>query len=234
MSKSGARVLIVDADEIVRAGLSTVLSGFSLVRVVGSLAPPEAVSACQSLEPDIALLDVSVRDLAGAALVADVRRVSPRTAIVVFTHRDDPQLVLETIGAGARAYVLKGSPAGLLATAIDSVLGGEAFVDPVLAGRVIASLAAPSGRQGSAPRPDPLTDRERDVLRQVAKGRSNKEIAGTLDLAAGTVKIHIEHILQKLVASNRAEATTRAFELGILELDDDPAPSPMPAARVQP
>lgn len=218
---SGTRVLIVEQHEIFRAGLRAILEGLSLVAIVGEVTNAvEAVRVARRSRPDCILLDGELPPDDNAALIRQLRAASPRSAVVVLSGSVDPRRVLDAIGAGAAAYLLKEVPREQLAAAIDRATSGEAFIDPALAGRVVQAMTSPSAL---SEHPEPLTPREMDVLRAVSRGRSNKEIAFDLQMATGTVKVHVERILRKLTASNRVEATTRALRYGLIGVDDNTA-----------
>ena len=217
--RSGTRVAVVEQQDIFRAGLRTILDGLSLVVVVGEAASPEeARELARSTRPDVVLLDAAIESAGPTALIRELRRLSPRTAIIVLSADPSPDLVLPAVAAGAAGYLLKAVPSDQLAAAIDRATAGEAFIDPLLAGRVVQAM---SEREAAvvAGRPEPLTPRETEVLTEISRGRSNKEIATDLRMAAGTVKIHIERILRKLSAANRAEATTRGLAYGLISAE---------------
>ena len=218
MSHTGARICIVEAHDIARAGLRSVLAELTLTRFVGQADNArDAVALCRAERPDVVLVNLTLPDSRGNSLIGRLRRVSPRTAVVVLSSNDDPQAVVDAIQAGASGYLLSGMHASELAAAVDRAVAGEAFVDPALAGRVVQLFATGAGLSMGASQPGPLTARELEVLHAIARGRSNKEIAGDLHVAAGTAKVHVERILRKLRVSNRAEATMRAVTLGILD-----------------
>ena len=217
-TRSGARICIVECNDITRAGLRSVLNELTLTNVIGEATSAlEAIKLCRTERPDVVLVNLALRDSNGTALIGQLRAASPRSAIVVVTADDDPQSVIDAIQAGASGYLLLGVRSAELAEAVDRAVAGESFVDPVVAGRVVQVLAAGSGLGIGASRPTPLTARELEVLQAIAHGRSNKEIATDLDVAPGTAKVHVERILRKLVVSNRAEATMRAVQLGLLD-----------------
>lgn len=218
MSHSGARICIVEAHDIARAGLRSLLAELTLTRLVGEAASAgEAVALCRAERPDVVLVNLTLPDSRGNSLIVRLRHVSPRSAVVVLSTNDDPQAVVDAIQTGASGYLLLGMQASDLAGAVDRAVAGEAFVDPALAGRVVQLFATGVGLPTGAPHPVPLTGREVEVLHAIARGRSNKEIATDLHVAAGTAKVHVERILRKLRVSNRAEATMRAVRLGILD-----------------
>lgn len=226
--QSGTRVLVVEHHEIFRAGLRTILEHLPLLVVVGEASnAAEAIAATRSTRPDCILLDADLGPGDAPSVIRQLRALSPRSAIVVLSAVGDPMRVMDAIGAGAAAYLLKDMPSEQLSVAIDRATSGDAFVDPALAGRVVQAMSEMSARAASPQyghgRPEPLTAREREVLTAISRGRSNKEIAFDLHLAAGTVKIHVERILRKLTASNRVEATTRALQYGLIDVVDDAA-----------
>ncbi len=128
--------------------------------------------------------------------------------------------MLCAIRAGAAGYLLKSAPRDQLAAAIDRAVSVEAFIDPALAGRVVQALSERDGHAVLDWRPAPLTPREGEILAKISRGRSNKEIAADLQIASGTVKIHIERILRKLSAANRVEAATLGLHYGLIPSDD--------------
>lgn len=218
LTRSGARIAIVEGHDITRAGLRSVLGELTLTRLVGEAASArEAMTLCRTERPDVVLVNLALPDSHGTALIGLLRGASPRSAIVVLSADEDPHAVIDAIQAGASGYLLLGVRSADLAAAVDRAVAGEAFVDPVVAGRVVQVLAAGGGLGISAPPPAPLTTRELEVLQAIARGRSNKEIATDLDVATGTAKVHVERILRKLVVSNRAEATMRAVRLGLID-----------------
>ena len=215
--RSGTRVAVADRHDIFRAGLRHILTGLPTVVLVGeATTADEARQLCRVKRPDVLLLDAGLVTGGEQSLVRELCRLSPRTAVVVLSDDASPPDVLQTIGDGAAGYLLKGVPADELRVAIDRATAGEAFVDPELAGRVVQAMSHRSmAQEGLAPAA--LTPREVEVLGEISRGRSNKEIAFDLHLAVGTVKVHVERILRKLSASNRAEATTRGLSYGLIQ-----------------
>ena len=240
MNRSGTRVAIVVQHELVRMGLRAALDGRLLVNVVGEASTAaEGVALCRTAQPDVVVTGLPLRGATGCDHIAAFRRASPRTAVVVVTGVVDPDTVVQAVRAGAAGYAMDDRPCSDLLDVIDRAVAGESYVDPRVVSSVIRSIGATSGQAPPAA-PPPLTPRELEVLRQVAAGSANKEIARDLRLAAGTVKVHVEHILAKLGAVNRADASIRAMRLGLLDpepLDHamrtptaDPAPGDAPAA----
>jgi len=221
MPRSGTRVAIVEREEIFRTGLRAILDSLALVVVVGEATTAEsAIDLVRSTRPDVLLLDSDVERQSGGSLIHRFRRLSPRTSVVVLSADRAPSHVLAAIRAGAAGYLLKSAPRDQLAAAIDRAVAGEAFVDPALAGRVVQALSERDGHAVLDWRPAPLTPREGEILGEISRGRSNKEIAADLQIASGTVKIHIERILRKLSAANRVEAATLGLHYGLIPSDD--------------
>lgn len=217
----GARVLIVAQHEIFRAGLRAILERLPHVAIVGEVSnPAEAMRITRAAGPDCVLLDGELHAGDTSELIRQLRAAGPRSAVVVLSASTDPRHVLDAIGAGAAAYCLKEVPTEQLTAAIERATSGEAFIDPALAGRVVQAMSDQSSLPTIPARPAPLTARELEVLREVSRGRSNKEIAFDLHMAAGTAKVHVERILRKLTAANRVEATTRALHYGLINVDE--------------
>ena len=213
-------MVIVDDEELVRTGVRAVLAGRLLTNIVGEGSTvAEGIELCRELRPDVVVTGLLLPDARGTAHIEQFRRASPRTSVIVLSVVDEPHTVVDAIRAGAIGYVLKAHAVSVITTAVDRALAGEEYVDPEVAARVIRSLAGTGEVAPGEGRPAPLTPRELEVLREVARGSANKEIARDLQVTAGTIKVHIERILGKLGAVNRAEASTRAIQLGLLDLD---------------
>lgn len=209
------RVLIVDHSDLVRSGIRAVLGNEATVNVIGEVADAAAaVDAAARDRPDVVLMDGGLPARGGYVATATIRRACPATAIVMLSSLEDASHALDAFASGAQGYLSRDVNQSDLVAAIQRAAAGETSVDPVLGARLLRALAA---RSPAANLPEALTRRELDVLRLLASGRSNKEIAGSLVVAVGTVKVHIERILGKLGASNRSEAAIRAIELGIVE-----------------
>ena len=221
MRPSGTKVVVVDQHEIFRAGLCAILDALPVVAVVGAVSrTDEAVALVRAKQPNVLLLDAALDQAGPENLIRELRAISPRTAIIVLALDPRPSDVLATVAAGASGYLLKSVPRDELAAAIERAVAGEAFIDPVLAGRLVQSLSERVEAGVIDQRPDPLTPREREVLAQVSRGRSNKEIASDLSMATGTVKVHVERILRKLSAANRVEAATIGLHYGLIQSDE--------------
>lgn len=179
------------------------------IEVVGAAdAIDEGLRLAETLRPDIILLDLKLPDAHAVDGVTSFAREG--RGVVVFTAHDTDDDVFGAIRGGARGYLLKGSPAGEIARAIRQVHAGESYLSPRIAAKLVKGVAQPRGRTGL------LSARERGVLRLVAAGLSNRQIAGTLSISERTVKFHVTAIFNKLGAENRAQAVALAAERGLL------------------
>jgi NarL family two-component system response regulator LiaR len=210
------RVIIADDHELSRTGLRGMLTGEPYLEVVGEAATgQQAVTLCRRLRPDVALMDVRMPELDGLAATRIIKEESPRTAVVMVTMHENPEYLLEALRAGAAGYVLKDATHEEVLRTIRRVVDGEALLTPEIASRLLVRLVREKAA-GPVPMPTPpLTQRERVVLRLVARGWTNREIAAELELSPGTVKVHVERILAKLGVSHRTQAAVRAVEMGL-------------------
>ena len=203
------RVLIVDDHPIVREGVATVLEHESDIDVVGAAGTiDEGLRLAARFQPNIVLLDLRLPDASSFDGVTTF--ASEGRGIVVFTAYDADEDVFRAIRGGARGYLLKGSPAAEIAQAIRQVHAGESYLSPRIAAKLVKGVAEPRGRAGL------LSARERGVLRLVAAGLSNRQIAHTLAISERTVKFHVTAIFNKLGADNRAQAVALAAGRGLL------------------
>jgi len=215
----GGRIIIADDHELARLGLRTMLLPEPDLEVVGEAGTGrEAVELSRRLEPDLVLMDIRMPDLDGLVATRAIKAELPRTSILIVTLSEDPDYLLEALRVGAAGYVLKDASRREVVTAVRQVLGGESPLDPKLAAQLIRRLAGqtPPKEQQPAKHGDELTQREIDVLRLVAEGKTNAEIAHSLFISVGTVKVHVERIINKLGVSDRTQAAVRAVELGYL------------------
>ncbi len=211
-----ARVIIADDHELARLGLRTMLVPEPDLDVVGEAATGrETVELARELEPDLVLMDIRMPDLDGLVATRQIKELHPRTSILVVTLSEDPDYLLEALRVGAAGYVLKDASRREVVAAVRQVLSGESPLDPKLSAQLIRRLATQS-RPSSGAHSDELTHRELDVLRLVAEGRTNAEIAQSLFISVGTVKVHVERIIDKLGVSDRTQAAVRAVELGYI------------------
>jgi len=216
-----ARLVIVDDQEIVRAGLRGMLASEPSVEVVGEAANGrDALALCRRILPDLVLMDVRMPDLDGLAATRALKEECPSISVIIVTMHENPDYLFEALKAGAAGYVLKDATRRELVSAIQQVLSGDTMLNADLATRLLRRLAdeSPQERKSAAVA---LTRRERQVLRLLAQGQTNREIAGNLVITAGTAKQHVERILGKLGVSDRTQAAVRAVELGLLDSSDD-------------
>ena len=178
-----------------------------------------AVFELRANKPDIVLLDVVMPGRSGIDVIPDLLKESPETKVLVLSMQDDPAYVREAFAAGANGYVLKEAVDAEVVGAIREVAAGRQYVHPALGARLVAAEAEERARADE----DPLSDREREVLRLLALGHTNQEIAQTLFLSVRTVETHRAHIMQKLRISTRAELVRYALSTGLLEEESGPA-----------
>lgn len=210
-------VFIADDHAIVRKGIRALLATEPGIEVRGEAANGElAVEQVLVLRPDVTLMDLVLPGIGGAEAIARIREGWPEARILVLTSFVTDEKVLPAIRAGARGYLLKDSSPEDLVRAIRQVERGESPLDPTVAARVMSALSQPASNAG----PDALTARELDVLREVARGLTNQEIASRLSLSEATVRTHISHILSKLGLASRTQATLYALREGIVTLDE--------------
>ena len=215
-ASGAARILIVDDHELARAGLRAMLAPEPDLAVVGEARDgAEALRLCRELRPDLVLMDVRMPALDGLAATRALKAEFPGVAVIVVTIHENPDYLLQALKAGAAGYVLKDATQPQLVTAIRQLLRREFLLHPGVMGELLGRLAAEAPPRRAA-LPERLTPREAAVLRLLARGRTNREIAAELRVATGTVKVHVEHILAKLAVADRTQAAVRALELGLL------------------
>ena len=203
------KVLIVEDHPIVREGVTAVLKSERDIDVVGAADTiAEGLRLAAKLHPDVVLLDLKLPDADGVDGVGSF--AAANRSIVVFTAYDADDDVFRAIQGGARGYLLKGSPAVEIAQAIRQVHAGESYLSPRMAAKLVHGVTQPRSRTGL------LSARERGVLRLVAAGQSNRQIADTLSISERTVKFHVTAIFNKLGADNRAQAVALAAQRGLL------------------
>ena len=204
----------MDDHAVVRSGLKLVLDADDGIEPVGEAGTArDAIFEARSLKPDVILLDVVMPDQSGLDIIPALLHESPGTKILVLSMQDDPRYVREAFDAGASGYVLKEAADSEVVAAVREVAGGGRYVDPELGARIVAAESAERKRAEE----DPLSDREGEVLRLLALGHTNQEIAKQLYISVRTAETHRAHIMQKLRLSSRAELVRYALDRGLLD-----------------
>jgi len=219
------RILLADDQALFREGLHTLLSVHAGLEVVGEAGNgEEALQIAAATQPDVVLMDVQMPVLDGVAATRRLHAEQPACRVILLTTFDDDEYVFEGLRAGAVGYLLKDAPSARLVEAIQAAARGESFLQTSVTAKLVAEFTRLSQQppaEGAGPAEanklaEPLTEREIEILRLVAEGASNKDIAGRLFLAEGTVKNHVTSIFGKLGVSGRLHAVNRARELGLL------------------
>lgn len=223
-TSSAITVFVVDDHTLFRRGLMALIGQDAGLQVIGDASDAsEALRQVPQLQPQVILLDNHLPGVRGVDAIAGLREASPASRIVMLTVSEDGADLAAALQRGAQGYLLKTIDGELLAAAIRRAARGEPVVSPEMMGKLVAAFQT----QGPPPEPAvaepeasgqgdaaPLSPREEDVLREIARGASNKEIARTLDIAETTVKIHVQHILRKLGLSSRVQAAVYASDRG--------------------
>ena len=210
-------VCLVDDQTLVRQGIRSLLELSDDIRIVGEAADgTQAMEIIPQVKPDVVLLDMRMPGMSGLDVLNALAAKGDMPPTIILTTFDDDQLVLAGLKAGARGYLLKDVSLEQLVDAVKAVAGGGSLVQPVVTQRLLTGLERMQNDFTSLDRPDPLTDRETEILRLMAGGYSHKEIANSLGVAEGTVKNHVSNILSKLGVRDRTRAVLKAFELGIV------------------
>jgi DNA-binding NarL/FixJ family response regulator len=211
------RVLIADDHALFRRGVASLLAAERDFEVVGEAADGrQALEMARELMPDVILMDIAMPGVDGLAATRQIKAEIPYVRIVMLTATDADRSLFEAVKCGAQGYLLKNLQPRALFGTLRGVVRGEAPISRVMAGRLLQEFA----RQSVSPTPPQsavLTSRETDVLEQVARGGSNKEIAATLAIAENTVKNHLKNILEKLHLENRVQAATFAVREGLIK-----------------
>jgi DNA-binding NarL/FixJ family response regulator len=208
------RVLVVDDHAVVRAGIRRVLDAESDIETVGEAATAErAVFEALESKPDVVLMDVVMPGKSGIEGLPALLNAVPEVRVLMLSMQDDPRYVREAFEAGASGYVLKDAADTDVVDAVRAVAAGERYVHPTLGARLVAAESEERKRAES----DPLSEREREVLRLLALGHTNQEIAALLYISVRTAETHRAHVMQKLGLSSRAELVRYALDHGLVE-----------------
>jgi NarL family two-component system response regulator LiaR len=210
-------ILIVDDHEVVRNGIRAYLETLPKFNVVGEAASgEEAIKMAGELIPDVVLMDLVMPGMDGIETTREVKKISPRTQIVVLTSYHEDEQIFPALKAGAISYVLKDMKMDKLAEAIQSALHGEVTLHPLVAARVLRNLRGESSDESFYAE---LTERELEVLKFIANGLSNSQIAEQLVISTNTVKGHVSNILSKLHLADRTQVAVYAWQKGIVHRD---------------
>jgi two-component system, NarL family, response regulator NreC len=210
------RIVVVDDHAVVRTGLRLLLDAEDDLEVVGEAGNThDAVFEVRAQKPDVILLDVVMPGESGIEALPKLKHEAPEAHVLMLSMQDDPRYVHEAFAAGADGYVLKEAADAEVVAAVREIAAGGSYVHPALGARMVAADAAERARESA----NPLSDREREVLRLLALGHTNQEIAGLLFISVRTAETHRAHIMQKLGLSTRAELVRHAIAQGLLEND---------------
>ena len=214
------RVLIADDHPLIRKGLRTIFMTETDMELVGEASDgEEAVQQVRALMPDVIVLDLIMPRRDGLAAIQEIKQISPTTRILILSSFSQEDQVFAAIRAGAAGYVLKDMRADDLLDAVRQVARGNASLHPSVAKKFVEKIAQESVRAKTSAHPDALTEREIDVLKLVARGLTNQQIATELALSKRTVAAHVRNILSKLQLPNRTQATLYAIRSGLVTPD---------------
>jgi NarL family two-component system response regulator LiaR len=210
----GIRILIVDDHGVVRQGVRMYLALDPELEIVGEAANgDEAVQFCRAHKPDVVLMDLLMPAMDGVTATGIIRRELPETEVIALTSVLEDQAIYGAMRAGAIGYLLKNTKAAELVQAIKAAAAGQVQLSPEVAARLMREVGVPDS-------PEKLTERETDVLRLLAQGRANKEIASELVIGIKTVKTHVSNILSKLGVTSRTQAALYAMRVGLVSEDE--------------
>ena len=211
------RVALVEDQTIVRQGLKSLLALNPDIEVAAEASDGEdAIEVIEREKPDVVLLDLRMPKKSGLEVLQALRERGTMRPTLILTTFDDDTMLFETIRAGAKGWMLKDVSLERLTSAIRTLAGGGTCIEPVITERIMRALSASNVAFESAERPEPLTDREKTILRLLAGGYSNREISDLLNISDGTVKNHISSVLAKLGVRDRTRAVLKAIDLGFI------------------
>lgn len=219
-SRPKIRVLIADDHAILRAGLKLLVNSQADMEVVGEASDGEqAIETARETNPDVALMDLTMPRVTGVEALRKILQGGGKTRVVVLTMHDDPAYLRSVLAAGASGYVLKRSVDGDLLSAIRAVHTGGTFIDPSLAGVLVQEVQGRNKGASAKAKPSILSDREMQVLRLVARGFSNKQIAGQIFVSVKTVETYRSRVLSKLGLRTRSDVVRYAVHMGLLSAE---------------
>jgi DNA-binding NarL/FixJ family response regulator len=226
MSAPRVHVLLVDDDELMRAGLKAVLSTDDAIEVVGEAGDGRAaIHQARALRPNVVLMDVRMPDLDGIAATREVLAASPDVKVAILTTFEQDDYIFGALSAGASGFLLKRTKPEELIAAIHTLAAGDSLLSPSVTRRVVERMARqPVADSSARERLDELTPRERQVLELIARGLSNGEIAAAFVIEESTVKTHVRRILMKLHLRDRVQAVILAYESGLAQPGPKHAP----------
>jgi DNA-binding NarL/FixJ family response regulator len=213
------RVAVVDDQRLFTKGLSGLVDMLDGIEVVGvAFDGEEAVALCRKEEPDVVLMDISMPKMDGISATRQIRDLLPQTAIIILTGHEEDEHVFEGIKAGAQGYLLKDSEPEDLSRAIRMVHAGATIIAPDLAQKMLNTFESSPGSSQRAP--PPLTERELEVIRALAQGMSDRQIAGALGISEKTVRNHTSNIYRKLHIFDRTQAVIYAIREGVIDVEE--------------
>ena len=208
------RILLVDDHALVRAGMRSLLQDIADIEVVAEASDgAEALAAAERERPDVVLMDIAMKGMNGLEAAARLRECQPQAKIIILSMHTSEEYVLLALRAGAAAYLIKDSATSELELALKCVMRGETYLSPAISRQVVDGYVQ---RVGVGPGPDPLTPRQREVLKRIAEGRSTKEIAFDLSLSVKTVETHRAQIMERLGIRDVAGLVRYAMRAGIV------------------
>ena len=213
------RIIVADDHPIVRDGLVAILStqdDFDIIAEANN--GDELIQKARQFTPDIILTDLEMPKVDGVEAIKQIRQYLPDTQFVVFTAFDTDERIVSAVQAGAKGYLLKGAPREDIFRAVRVVSGGGSLLEPEVASKLLQHISGQHDKSPNENLPEPLTEREQEVLSHLALGKKNKDIATELFITERTVKFYVSAILGKLSANNRTEAVTIAVQKGLIEL----------------
>jgi DNA-binding NarL/FixJ family response regulator len=228
LSEETIRVAVVDDQRLFTKGLSGLVEMLPGVEVVGvAFDGEEAIALCSREEPDVVLMDISMPKMDGISATREIRTLLPQSAVIILTAHEEDEQVFEGIKAGAQGYLLKDAELEDLSRAIRTVHAGDTIIAPELAQKMLATFQqsppAAGGSKGSSSSrlaPPPLTERELEVIRALARGKSDRQIANHLGISEKTVRNHTSNIYRKLHIFDRTQAVIYAIREGVIDVED--------------